>query len=35
MGLKFTSVHREDTPRLTALVNRSASSTNMPRDLYN
>jgi len=22
MGLKFTSVHREDAPRLTALVNR-------------
>jgi hypothetical protein len=30
MGLKFTSVHREDAPRLTALVNRSADSTNGP-----
>jgi hypothetical protein len=28
MGLKFTSVHREDAPRLTALVNRSAGSAN-------
>jgi len=28
MGLKFTSVHREDAPRLTALVNRSTGSTN-------
>jgi hypothetical protein len=30
MGLKFTSVHRDDAPRLTALVNRSADSTNDP-----
>ncbi len=30
MGLKVTSVHREDAPRLTALVNRSAGSTNNP-----
>ena len=28
MGLKFTSVHREDAPRLTALVSRSTGSTN-------